>query len=92
MKEKEKETIEKVANREALIGIGLAMFNFVWWFGFAYGFGSKDPAEYTYVFGFPTWFFYSCVIGFIVMVVLLVIVIRKYFVDVPLEEEESRKS
>jgi len=34
--EKERQ-IEKIANREALIGVGLAIFNFIWWFGFAYG-------------------------------------------------------
>lgn len=87
--EKERQ-IEKIANREALIGVGLAIFNFIWWFGFAYGLGSKDPSEYTYVFGLPAWFFYSCVVGFVVMVALIIIVIKKFFVEVPLDEEEKR--
>lgn len=87
--EKERQ-IEKIANREALIGVGLAIFNFIWWFGFAYGLGSKDPSEYTYVFGLPAWFFYSCVLGFVVMVALIIIVIKKFFVEVPLDEEEKR--
>lgn len=87
--EKERQ-IEKIANREALIGVGLAIFNFIWWFGFAYGLGSKDPSEYTYVFGLPTWFFYSCVVGFVVMVAIIIIVIKKFFVEVPLDEEEKR--
>ncbi|MFD1606774.1 YhdT family protein [Oceanobacillus luteolus] len=92
MEENRKQIVERIANREALIGIGLALFNFIWWFGFAYGLGSKDPSEYTYILGFPAWFFYSCVLGFIVMVVILIIVIKKFFVDVPLDEEEKRKS
>lgn len=86
-----KHNIEKIANREALIGIGLALFNFIWWFGFAYGLGSKDPSEYSYVFGLPAWFFYSCVLGFVVMVVLIIIVVNKFFVDVPFDEEESKE-
>lgn len=81
--------IDKIANREARIGIGLVLFNFIWWFGFAYGFGNKDPSDYTYVFGFPAWFFYSCILGFIVMVILVAFVAGKLLADVPLEEEEN---
>ncbi len=47
----------RFAHKEALIGLGLACINFVIWYGFAYGLGSKDPSEYTYIFGFPAWFF-----------------------------------
>lgn len=59
-KDKENQKVDyriKIGNREALIGVGLFLFNFVWWFAFAYGLGSKDPSEYSYVFGFPSWFF-----------------------------------
>lgn len=81
----------KIANREALIGVGLVIFNFIWWYAFAYGLGSKDPSEYTYVFGFPAWFFYSCVVGFIVMAVLVAIIVKKFFVDVPFDDEGVNK-
>lgn len=87
----DKYNVNKIANREALIGVGLALFNFLWWFGFAYGLGSKDPAEYSYVFGFPAWFFYSCVLGFVVMVVLVIFVVKKFFVEIPLEDEENEE-
>ncbi len=63
----------KVAHREALIGIALVVVNFAIWFGFAYGLGSGNPKEYTYVFGFPAWFFYSCIAGTIFMIVLLMV-------------------
>jgi len=79
----------KVANREALIGVGLVIFNFIWWYGFAYGLGSKDPAKYTYVFGLPAWFFYSCVLGFIVMSILVTVIVKWWFVDIPLDDEEE---
>ena len=79
----------RIAHREALIGLGLAFINFIIWYGFAYRLGSKDPSEYTYVLGFPAWFFYSCIVGFIVMVILLILVVRFVFQDIPLDEEEK---
>ncbi|AIF42253.1 YhdT family protein [Virgibacillus sp. SK37] len=87
---REKEDPFKVAHREALIGVGLVIFNFIWWYGFAYGMGSKEPEEYTYVFGLPAWFFYSCVVGFIVMAVLVTVVVKKFFVEIPFEEEQEK--
>ncbi|KPH75005.1 YhdT family protein [Oceanobacillus caeni] len=78
----------KIGNREALVGVGLFLFNFVWWFAFAYGLGSKDPSEYSYVFGLPSWFFYSCVLGVIVMSILVIIIVKGFFKDIPFEDEE----
>lgn len=80
----------KIAHREAKIGVALVIFNFIWWFGFAYGLGSGDPATYTYVFGMPAWFFYSCIGGFIVMVILVVFCVKFLFKEVSFEEEEGR--
>ena len=79
----------RIAQREGLIGLGLAIINFIIWYGFAYGLGSKNPSEYTYVFGFPAWFFYSCIVGFVVMVILLSLVVRFVFQDISLDEEEK---
>ncbi|MFD1204534.1 MULTISPECIES: YhdT family protein [Sporosarcina] len=77
----------KIAHREAWIGIILAIINFIWWFGFAYGLGSRPVEEYNYIFGLPDWFFYSCVVGF-VLISALVIVITKFFLkEVSFEEE-----
>ncbi len=77
----------KVANREALIGVGLAIFNFIWWFGFAYGLGDRTPEDYTYIMGLPSWFFYSCVLGFLIMVVLVIVAVKFWFTEVPLDDE-----
>ncbi|AIY06337.1 hypothetical protein Plano_2372 [Planococcus sp. PAMC 21323] len=79
----------KIAHREAWIGVGLAIFNFVWWFGFAYGLGSRPVEEYSYVFGLPDWFFYSCVVGFLLISVLVVVIVKFFFVEVPFDEEED---
>lgn len=81
----------RIANREALIGVGLALFNFIWWFGFAYGLGSRPVAEYTYIFGLPAWFFYSCVVGFLVISILVIVIVKFFFVEVPFDEEEEDK-
>lgn len=91
MQNKKEDYRFKIAHREALIGVGLVIFNFIWWYGFAYGLGSKDPAEYTYIFGLPAWFFYSCVLGFIVMSILVTVIVKKWFVNIPLDDEEDKQ-
>ena len=78
----------KIAHREAWIGVGLAIFNFIWWFGFAYGLGSRPVEEYTYVFGLPAWFFYSCVVGFVLISVLVIIIAKFFLTEVSFEDEE----
>lgn len=77
----------KIAHREALIGVALAIFNFIWWYGFAYGLGSRPPEEYTYILGLPDWFFYSCVIGFILMSALVIVITKFVLKEVPLDAE-----
>ena len=79
------------ADREALMTLGLYVFFFVWWTVFAFGLGSGDPKEYSYVFGLPAWFFYSCVLGYPVMTFVLWIVVRRFFVNIPLDEDSSEK-
>lgn len=78
------------ADREALMTLGLYVFFFVWWTVFAFGLGSGDSEEYSYVFGLPAWFFYSCVLGYPVMSLILWIVVRRFFADIPLDEKEDR--
>lgn len=82
----------KIAHREAVIGVLLVLINFAIWFGFAYGLGSADPKEYTYVFGFPAWFFYSCIAGTIFMILLIIFVIKVFFRDMPFDDEGGNKT
>lgn len=65
------------------------LINFFWWFGFGYGLGSEKVENYTYIFGFPAWFFYSCIIGLIVMIILVSITVKFLFKEVPFEDEEG---
>ncbi|WP_273851213.1 YhdT family protein [Guptibacillus spartinae] len=80
----------RVANREALIGVGLVLINFILWYGFAYGFGSKPVEEYSYIWGLPAWFFYSCLLGTGVVIVLVILAVVFLFKEVPFDEEEDQ--
>jgi uncharacterized membrane protein YhdT len=78
-------------NREAIIGLSLGIINLIWWFGFGYGLGSKPVSEYTYILGFPSWFFMSCIVGGILFSILTIIMINKLFKHMSLDaltEEE----
>ena len=86
--------IFRQADREAYITLGLYALFFLWWTVSAFGLGSGDPEEYSYVFGLPAWFFYSCVAGYPLVTLILWFVIRKFFADIPLdasEMDEQRK-
>lgn len=74
------------ANKEALLALGAYAVYFVWWFVFAYGLGDADPETYSYVFGLPAWFFYSCILGYPLIVVLLWVMVRLFFREMPLDE------
>ncbi|TCO79394.1 YhdT family protein [Marinisporobacter balticus] len=74
----------KQCNKEALIGIGLGILNLIWWFGWGYGLGTKNTDEYTYVMGLPMWFFMSCIVGAILFSALAILMVSKFFKDMPL--------
>lgn len=85
MSEKKK---NKQINKEACITLGLYVFFFIWWYAFAYGLGSKDPLEYSYIMGFPSWFFYSCILGYVVISFLVMFVVKKFFKDIDFEDKK----
>ncbi len=76
----------KQCNREAIIGLSLGIINLIWWFGFGYGLGSKPVSEYTYILGFPAWFFMSCIVGGILFSILTIVMINKLFKHMSLDE------
>lgn len=78
-----------IAKHEALMGIALVIFNFLWWFGFAYGLGSKPVSEYSYILGLPSWFFYSCVVGLFVVIGLVFIMVKFFLKDVDFDGEHE---
>lgn len=74
----------KQCNKEAMYGIILGLGNLIWWYAFGYGMGSKPVDEYTYILGFPAWFFMSCIAGAIVFIALTFLMVDKGLKDMPL--------
>lgn len=76
----------KQCNKEALYGVILGIANLIWWYGFGYGLGDRPVSEYTYIMGFPAWFFISCILGSVVFIILTFIMVDKKMEIMPLEK------
>ncbi|SDY76291.1 YhdT family protein [Tindallia californiensis] len=74
----------KQCNKEALMGVTLGILNLIWWFFWGYGLGSGPPEEYRYMMGFPAWFFMSCILGAVLFTTLSIIMVTKYYKEMPL--------
>ncbi len=75
------------ANREAIYSLVLAGMNFVWWYLMAYRLGDGPVEGYTYVMGLPSWFFYSCIVGFVLFALFATAMVQFFFTEVPLDED-----
>ena len=75
-------------NKEAFITIFIYFLYFLWWYYFAYIYPPKNVEDYKYVLGLPDWFFYSCVLGFILVNLLVYIVVKFFFKNIDLETGE----
>ena len=82
-------TIFRQTDREAVITLVLYLFFFLWWTFFAFGPGTDDVEKYTYVMGMPAWFFYSCILGYPVITLLLWIALRCFFAEIPLDSSQT---
>jgi uncharacterized membrane protein YhdT len=80
------------ANREAVISLGMYVLFFAWWYFTAYGLGSGDPGEYTYVLGLPSWFFYSCIVGYIGISLVVWAVVRLFFSEDSIEGNDPEEA
>ncbi len=79
----------KKANKEAIISLCLYLGYALWWLFCAYGLGSKDPEKYSYVLGFPAWFFYACIVGYPLISLIVWIVGKLCFSEVSLKPYED---
>lgn len=89
MSDKEK---NKQLNKEALLTIGLYAIFFIWWYAFGYGLSSGDPSNYTYILGLPSWFFVSCVLGWLLVSLAVVVLVKKFFVEIDLDSDDEAKN
>lgn len=81
---------KKQINKEVLVTLVLYFFYFLWWYYFAYIFkNSDDVKNFKYILGLPEWFFYSCVLGLVVVNILVFILVKIFFKNISLEEEED---
>ena len=78
-KDSKKSNISKQVNKEVLITIGLYLIYFIWWQYFAYEYSSDNVEEDKYILGLPEWFFYSCVVGLVLINILVYICIKFFF-------------
>lgn len=76
--------------KEIGITVLLYLFYFAWWYYFAYVYtDSSDVSQFKYILGLPEWFFYSCVVGLIVVNFLVYLVVRFFFKDMPLDDGDE---
>ena len=80
------------ANREALFALAAYALYFLWWYLTAYGLGSDSPDNYGYTLGMPDWFFYSCVLGYPVACLLVWGLVRFFFKDMPLDDDDASQA
>lgn len=76
----------KQIKKEAIVTLILYIFYFCWWYYFAYMFEDTDVENYTYILGLPAWFFYSCVLGLIVINILVYLAVKFIFKDIDLDD------
>ncbi len=77
------------ADREALIALGAYALYFLWWYATAYGLGDGDPQSYSRIMGMPSWFFYSCIVGYPLITLFLWGVMRLFFRNMPLDDDRE---
>jgi uncharacterized membrane protein YhdT len=80
------------ADKEAVLALVAYALYFVWWYACAYGLGDGDPELYSYVLGLPSWFFYSCIVGYPLITLVLWVMVRCCFKNIPLETEETENT
>lgn len=75
----------KVCEKEAWYGVILGAVNLVIWAVAGYGLGGGPVEEYSYIMGFPAWFFYSCIANSLLAIVATAWIVKKKMTDMPLD-------
>lgn len=81
--------MKKQLKKEMYLTILVYVGYFLWWYYFAYIYPPKNPEEYTYILGFPAWFFYSTILGYILLNVVVYLIVKFFFKDVEFEVEHE---
>lgn len=83
--------MNKQLKKEVLITLALYIFYFVWWYYFAYIYCPSNVEDYEYILGLPSWFFYSCVLGLVLINTLVYFCVKMFFKDFDLDAIENKK-
>ncbi len=75
-----------LSNKEAKYTLILYFCYFLWSIISAYGLGSGSVEDYSYILGFPAWFFYSCIVAYPLCCVCVYILIKTVFKKDKLDE------
>ena len=87
----EKEKNQQI-KKEALISAGLYIAFLSGGIFTGYGIAEKGaPETYTYVLGLPMWFFLSCIVGYVLFSIATIFVVKKFFKNFDLGEEEKEQ-
>lgn len=82
------EEINIQIKKEVILSIALYAAFFIWWYMTGYGIAATGtPETYTYIFGLPMWFFLSCIVGYVLFSIATIVVVKKFFKDFDLGEE-----
>ncbi|GAB1428514.1 hypothetical protein MASR2M79_13330 [Aminivibrio sp.] len=82
----------KECEKEAWYGVLLGIANLVIWAAAGYGLGSGPVENYSYIMGFPAWFFVSCIANSLLAVAATIYIVKRKMRVMPLEpmtEEEA---
>jgi len=82
--------VKKQLKKEAVVTIAIYLLYFAWWYIFGYGMGDRDPNEYKYILGLPDWFFYSVILGFIVISTIINVAVKYFFKEIQFEDENKK--
>ncbi len=66
-------------SKEAKVTLFLYFSYFLWSILSAYGLGSSNPDEYSYILGFPAWFFYSCILAYPLCCIAVYFLVQHFF-------------
>jgi uncharacterized membrane protein YhdT len=81
------------SSREALVAVAYWLAFTVAVVGLAWGIGGgKDAHEMSFVLGFPAWFFWSCIVATFVFCAVPYVLVKRYFIDVPLSADPEEAS
>ncbi|MDI9371167.1 MAG: YhdT family protein [Synergistaceae bacterium] len=74
----------KDCEREAWYGAALGLVNLAIWAVGGYWLGSGPTEEYSYIMGFPAWFFVSCVANSALAIGGAIYIVKRKMRDMPL--------